>query len=293
MEKCNRQKTVQLRRPFMSLFNEKRNADGSLDFRKTLLFSVICINPFGPNFHDQGVSDLTPAEKNRFLIKKTGNLGIDSTPEEAIRFWKGHTTDNLLKMGIISPGSTASKNHGGYVGPTRDLTSKELERAQRFVRVYALAMQILTHPEFSFSRRDDAENIYNQQADYVTSRMLSDALVYSQGNAKDFLEWVDEDSNFTAEAIDMFHTILDHYVMDTTALYQRYGLIPDATGATKVATSVDNGTATAVEGDEAAKDQDQEDDELLFGTSAVSNKQPVKGAAATEKEINDILDTWF
>lgn len=293
VDELNRQKTVSLRRPFMSLFNEKRNADGSLDFRKTLLFSVICINPFGPNFHDQGVSDLTPAEKNRFLIKKTGSQGIDSTPEEAIRFWKSHTAESLLKMGIISPNSTASKNHGGYVGPTRDLTSAELERAQRFVRVYTLAMQILTHPEFSFSTREDADNIYRQQADYVTSRMLADALVYSQGNAKDFLEWVDEDSNFTAEAIDMFHTILDHYIMDTTALYQRYGLVPDATGATKAETSAGSETANAVEDDEAEKDQDQEDDELLFGTPVVSNKQSLKGTAATEKEINDILDTWF
>ena len=293
VDEFNRQKTVQLRRPFMSLFNEKRNADGSLDFRNTLLFSVICINPFGPQFHDQGVGELSPAEQNRFLIKKTGDRGIDSTSEEAIKFWKGSTTNSLLKMGIISPNSVASKNHGGYVGPTRDLTSEELERAQRLVRVYTLAMQILTHPEFSFSTRDDAENIYRQKADYVTSRMLSDALAYSQGNVKDFLEWVDEDSNFTAEAIDMFHTILDGYIMDTTTLYKYYGLVPKATGVTKVETSADSETANAAEDDGAAKDQDQEDDELLFGTSAGPNKQSVKGAAATEKEINDILDTWF
>ena len=298
VDEFNRQKTVQLRRPFMSLFNEKRNADGSLDFRKTLLFSVICINPFGPQFHDQGVGELYPAETNRFLIKKTGDKGMDSTAEEAIKFWKGSTTNTLLKMGIISPNSTASKNHGGYVGPTRDLTSEELERAQRLVRVYTLAMQILTHPEFSFSTRDDAENIYRQKADYVTSRMLSDALAYSQGNVKDFLEWVDEDSNFTTEAIEMFHTILDHYIMDTTALYKRYGLVPNANANSGANAGAGTGSGTAAaagdsEATDAADEADQEDDDLLFGTSGGSSKQAVKGAAATEKEINDILDAWF
>ena len=292
VDEFNRQKTVQLRRPFMSLFNEKRNADGSLDFRKTLLFSVICINPFGPQFHDQGVGELYPAEMNRFLTKMVGSKGMDSTPEEAAKYWKGFATNTLLNMGIISPNSTASKNHGGFVGPTRDLTSDELERAQRLVRVYTLAMQILTHPEFDFSTREDAEEIYREKADYVTSRILSDALVASQGNVKDFLEWVDEDSNFTAKAIEMFHTILDHYILDTDALYKRYGLVP-STNDGGVDADAASGIGSASTNTNASADEDEEDDELLFGPANSSAKQSVKGAAATEKEINDILDAWF
>jgi hypothetical protein len=70
----------------MSLFNEKRNASGSLDFRKNLLFSVVCINPFGPQFHDQGVSELNPAEKNRFLIKRKN---YDSNTDDAKNYWNG------------------------------------------------------------------------------------------------------------------------------------------------------------------------------------------------------------
>ena len=290
VDEFNRQKTVQLRRPFMSLFNEKRNADGSLDFRKTLLFSVICINPFGPQFHDQGVGELYPAETNRFLIKKTGDKGIDSTSEEALKYWKGSTINKLLDLGIISPGSTASKNHGGYVGPTRDLTAEELERAQRIVRVYALAERILTHYEFSFSKREDAEEIYRQKADYVTSRMLSDALAYSEGNVKDFLEWVDEDSNFTTEAIEMFHTILDQYIMDVDALYKRYNLVPNASNGGGVVAPAD---ATPVNANNDSEDEDEEDDAVLFGGAANTGKPSVKNAATTEQEINDILDKWF
>jgi hypothetical protein len=286
VDEFNRQKTVQLRRPFMSLFNEKRNADGSLDFRKTLLFSVICINPFGPQFHDQGVGEMYPAEQNRFLMKFLGANGMDSTPEEAIKYWKGFTTNTLLKMGIISPGSVASKNHGGFVGPTRDLTSDELEYAQDLVKEYELASQILTHPEFSFSKRDDAENIYSQRADYVTSRMLSDAIVHSRGDVKKFLRWVDNFSNFTTEAIEMFHTVLDSYIMDVNSLYKRYNLVPTTSNAS-ANTSGNNANTSAV----AA--EDEEDDELLFGTSKPTGGKTAKGAATTEQEINDILDKWF
>lgn len=189
VDELNRQKTVSLRRPFMSLFNEKRNADGTLDFRKTLLFSVVCINPFGPKFHDQGVGELIPAEVNRFLFKHLGSEhGIDSKPEEAVSFWEGWTALKLLDLGIIPPGSQASKNHEGYVGPTRDLTADELEFAQSLVRTLVLAKEILYHEAFSFSTRDDAEDIYNQKADYLTSRSLTDALNFSQGDPKLFLQ---------------------------------------------------------------------------------------------------------
>ena len=293
VDEFNRQKTVQLRRPFMSLFNEKRNADGSLDFRKTLLFSVICINPFGPKYHDQGVGELYPAEQNRFLMKFLGKRGMDSTAEEAVKYWTGFTINSLLKLGVISPNSTASKNHGGFVGPTRDLTTAELEFAQDLVKDYALATQILTHPEFSFSTRDDADEIYRQQADYVTSRMLSDAIVHARGDVKKFLRWVDNFSNFTEEAVEMFHTILDHYIMDTNALYQRYGLVPNANGGATASAGAGNGTGSSASSTASGADEDEEDDELLFGSSSSSGAPSVKGAAATEKELNDILDTWF
>jgi hypothetical protein len=286
VDEFNRQKTVQLRRPFMSLYNEKRNADGSLDFRKTLLFSVVCINPFGPQYHDQGVGEMYPAELDRFIYKRMGDKGFDSSTEESIKYWTGSTMNKLLKLGIISPGSQASKNHGGFIGPTRDLTTDELEFAQRTVRIYTLAMQILTHPEFSFSTRDDAENIYRQKAGYLTSRGLTDALHDSEGNVKTFLEWVDEYSNLTAETIEMFHTILDSYIMDVNALYKRYNLVANAPANSATA------PATSPAGDSVAADEDSEDDDLFVSSTPAGGKT-AKNAATTEQEINDILDKWF
>ena len=290
VDEFNRQKGNQLRRPLMSLFNEKRNAEGTLDFRKTLLFSVICINPFGPKFHDPGVSEINPAEMNRFLTKFMGEKGLDSDPAEAMKYWKGFVFKQLLDMGIIPPGSVASKNHGGHVGPTKDLTTAELETAQAYVRQLALATQLLTHPEFSFSKRDKADAIARGQYDLVTSRMLADGIVFSDGIVKDFLEWVDENSNFIPDDIEMFHTILDHYIMDTQALYQRYNLVANASNGGVVApANAANNSANDSE------DEDAEDDELLFGGNASSGSSSVKikNAAATEQEINDILDKWF
>jgi hypothetical protein len=188
--------------------------------------------------------------------------------------------NKLLKLGIISPGSQASKNHGGFVGPTRSLTADELELAQRTIRIYTLAMQILTHPEFSFSKRDDAENIYRQKAGYLTSRGLTDALHDSEGNVKVFLEWVDEYSNLTSEAREMFHTILDSYIMDVNAIYKRYNLV----------TNVSSGGAAAPATSTVADEDDEDDD--LFVSSKPTGKT-AKNAATTEQEINDILDKWF
>ena len=84
VDELNRQKTEQLRRPFMSLFNEKTNATGSLDFTKNLLFCVVAINPFGNDFHDKGVSELNAAEKDRFNSQE---YNFDSNIDDARQFW--------------------------------------------------------------------------------------------------------------------------------------------------------------------------------------------------------------
>ena len=67
VDELNRQKDDQIRRPLMSLFNEKRNADKTLDFSKTLLFTICCINPVGQLYRDEGVAELNDAEINRFF----------------------------------------------------------------------------------------------------------------------------------------------------------------------------------------------------------------------------------
>jgi hypothetical protein len=86
VDEFNRQKSDQLRRPLMSLFNEKRNSDGTVDISRNLLFSVICINPSGIKFKDKGTVDPNDAEHNRFLHTLRG---YDSNAEDALKFYKG------------------------------------------------------------------------------------------------------------------------------------------------------------------------------------------------------------
>ena len=150
-----------------------------------------------------------------------------------------------------------------------------------------LALYILNHFEFSFSTRDDAEEIYNEDADYVTSRMLTDGITHAKGDVKKFLEWVDEDSNFTQEAISMFHKILDSYVMDTKALFTRYNLVSG------LVTNNATGTGTNTETGTSSSEEDEADAELfnLGNKTASKINVKIKSPAETEQELINIVNS--
>lgn len=285
VDELNRQKSQQLRRPFMSLFNEKRNSDGSLDLRKNLLFSVVCINPAGLKFHDTGVDELNMAERNRFVT----DFNYDSNTEDAINYYNGWTAAQLLKLGIISPGSKASENHDGWVGPTKDLTADQLDYAKELVRRKALAIQILSHPDFSFDKRDDIEKVYFERAQLFTARKLTDMLGYSEGNKKDFLDEVDEDGNLSDRVKKMFHRILDSFVLDTKNLYADYNL--DKTPET-IKKELNGEIKPTTDAKEAEPEETEDDDELFNDDDLGSVSKPVSGGEVSGKEIDDIMKDW-
>ena len=273
VDEFNRQKQDQLRRPLMSLFNEKRNSDGTVDVSKNLLFSVICINPSGLKFKDKGTVDLNDAEHNRFLHTLRGH---DSNAEEALKFYRGWHIKELLDLGIISPDSVASKNHDGFVAPTRPLSEEDLEDAKEYVRIYELAKQILEHEDFKFSDRDELDELdqgLGLRKQLLTARLLTDLLNAAGGEVKEFLKLIDNSSDLIQTKIDMFHDILDYYVMDTKHLYAKYNL---------------DGKADP---EEVVVADDSEDDDELFGTTVKSGNS-FTGAAA-EQEIRDTLDKFF
>jgi len=68
------------------------------------------------------------------------------------------------------------------------LSDSELDFAKSVIRQYVLATYILTHPLFEFNGRDDADKIYKAGADYLTSRMLTDAIAGAEGYPDKFLE---------------------------------------------------------------------------------------------------------
>ena len=107
----------------------------------------------------------------------------------------------------------------------------------------------------------------------LTARFLTDLLNAAGGEVKKFLRLIDTTSDLLQTKIDMFHDILDYYVMDTKHLYAKYNLEGNAD------------TEKVVVAD------DSEDDDELFGTGAKSNNT-FTGAAA-EQEVRDILDKFF
>lgn len=284
VDELNRQKAQQLRRPFMSLFNEKTNADGTLDFSKNLLFSVICINPYGDQYHDPGVGELVPAELNRFLSKIT----FDSTKDSSVAYFNGWINNKLLDLGIIPPNSVASKNHNGFVGPTKSLSAKDLELAKTFIKRYELATTILSHPSFRFDERGDAQEIWFEKADYLTSRLFTNGIAASRGDAGKFLNWVDYRSGLSKRAKDMFHEILDTYIMDENELWQDYGLVekPKPNAVDDNAAKADTAQPSAAANIEDDND-DFEDDDI----AAAGNK--VGGStSSTAQDIKDVMAGW-
>lgn len=303
VDELNRQKTEQLRRPFMSLFNEKTNANGSLDFTKNLLFCVVAINPFGNDFHDKGVSELNAAEKDRFDNQE---YNFDSNINDALQFWTWFRSKELLDLGIISPGSAASTNHGGWVGPTKELDEDDLMHAKRVIKAAALALYILNNVQKSnesevFTTRRDTDKAYRSgDFRYTTSRGLFDGIFNStfgddKSPVKKFLNWVDRRSHYTPEKVQMFHDILDSYAMDIKGLFAAYNLDKtpkeikaelDGTGtaAPKAATA----TAAA---DNA--DDDIEDDDIMFGADDIDGVSKANADDLSIDEVDSIMSSWL
>jgi len=298
VDELNRQKTEQLRRPFMSLFNEKRNASGTLDFSKNLLFCVVAINPFGNDFHDKGVSELNAAEKDRFARQQ---YSFDSNIDDALQFWNWYRSKELLELGIISPGSAASANHGGWVGPTKELDEDDLMHAKRVLKGAALALYILNNVQKSretevFTTRRDTDKAYRSgDYRYTTSRGLFDGIFDStfgddKSPVKDFLDWVDEESHYTPEKVRMFHDILDSYVMDVKGLFAAYNLDKtpkeikaelDGTAAPKADTTVDS------------TDDEIEDDDVMFGADDISGVSKASTDDLSKDDVDSIMGSWL
>ena len=302
VDELNRQKTEQLRRPFMSLFNEKRNASGSLDFAKNLLFCVVAINPFGNDFHDKGVSELNAAEKDRFDNQE---YNFDSNISDAIQFWTWYRSRELLNLGIISPGSTASTNHGGWVGPTKKLSESDLMHAKRVLKGATLALYILNNVHKSnesevFTTRRDTDKAYRSgDFRYTTSRGLFNGIFNNtfgddKSPVKKFLNWVDRRSHYTPEKVKMFHDILDSYIMDVNGLFAAYNL--DKTPK-EIKTELDGtGTATPKAATAAATDNaddDIEDDDIMFGADDIDGVSKANADDLSVNEIDSIMSSWL
>ena len=207
-------------------------------------------------------------------------------------------------MGIISPGSAASTNHGGWVGPTKKLDEDDLMHAKRVLKGAELALYILNNVQKSnesevFTTRRDTDKAYRSgDFRYTTSRGLFDGIFDStfgdnKSPVRDFLDWVDEESHYTPEKVQMFHDILDSYIMDVKGLFAAYNLDKtpkeikaelDGTGTAtpKAATAVDNNN-----------DDDIEDDDVMFGADDISGVSKANADDLNTDDVDSIMSSWL
>ena len=207
-------------------------------------------------------------------------------------------------MGVISPGSAASTNHGGWVGPTKKLDEDDLMHAKRVLKGAELALYILNNVQKSnesgvFTTRRDTDKAYRSgDFRYTTSRGLFDGIFDNtfgddKSPVRDFLDWVDEESHYTPEKVQMFHDILDSYIMDVKGLFAAYNLDKtpkeikaelDGTGTAtpKAATAVDNNN-----------DDDIEDDDVMFGADDISGVSKANADDLNTDDVDSIMSSWL
>ena len=209
-------------------------------------------------------------------------------------------------MGIISPGSAASTNHGGWVGPTKELDEDDLMHAKRVLKGTTLALYILNNVQKSnesevFTTRRDTDKAYRSgDFRYTTSRGLFDGIFNNtfgddKSPVKKFLNWVDQRSHYTPEKVQMFHDILDSYIMDVKGLFAAYNL--DKTPKEIKAELDGTGTATpkAATATAAADnaDDDIEDDDIMFGADDIGGVSKANADDLNKDEVDSIMSSWL
>ena len=281
VDEFNRQQRADLRRTFMSFFNEKRNADGSLNVADNLLFSIVCINPAGAQYKDKGVIELNDAEKTRF----GWYVNLNSNPQDFYQYYKDYTVKKLAQnYGIIMPGTELATKYG-KTGLTRPITAEEGKKVDRFISEFELAKAIAQNSEFSFTEDDPDElnDIHNQHGKKIlVARELSTYIRASEGNVREFLNIVDSArAGMTDSQKQMFHDILDGYVIDIRDGRKEFGLNPDDP-------TVDAGVAVTKPAAAAKKEDDEDTDNLFVSANGEEAKE-----APSPTDAQDIIKNIY
>lgn len=225
---------------------------------KNLLFTIACINPILPGNKD--TKPLDPAEIGRFAHKLT----FDSDT--------GTTANYLTKL---------IDKKIRELNPDDEYYQSDLED---YLRIEHLGNFILSHPKFLFDTREVAGDFYRNQDKGNSQRTFTDGLILSDGNPKEFLDWVEETSGYAEVYKEMFTEILADYVKPTfedLLAKKKMTLAKPTTKAKPVTTHVD----------------DVEDDEFFasFSGSGSTGKGAahIKNGAETKNAIMSTLDSFL
>ena len=69
-----------------------------------------------------------------------------------------------------------------------------------------------TDPRFEFDTRNDLLDLFNEDKTMLNQRAITDGLLLAGSDKDEFLDWVDNNSDFLQKNIDMIHEILDPWV---------------------------------------------------------------------------------
>lgn len=302
VDEFNRQGDPVLRRPLMSLFNEKRNATGTLSFKDTLLFTVAAINP--PMESDPGAGELIPAEYDRFLFRE---FNVNSNAEDTKEYLYSVYTNSLLRCGVMPPKFITKKlivkNPNGLVAANDGKLIPEFQKTvDRDLIQLDLAHKILNDSKFKqdpktgieqgFDDDFEANEIYRRKldargkrgkdatedanAEIMTSRSFC-ATIQSADSVSDFLRLVDV-GHWTRRVKNLLHTILDTHQYDKAYWYAECGI-----GSNPVEHTRDNG------------DDGEEDDfdDKMFVRDKTNDQQAVSASSDVEVILSQMGGSLF
>ena len=271
LDEFNRAPT-KLRAVLLSLINE-HVIDGPGEDGYThldnLLFTIACINPAVPT--DPGAMPLNDAETSRFL----NVVKWDSYPDAALKYI------NYYIPKVISD---------------LDKDDKE-DYAESYVfykKALNLANALLGDPNFEFDTRDDLVDLADEQAKMLNQRAITDGILAWGNNKEDFLDWVDNMSEFLDKDKKMIHDILDSWVEPDVE-------VPGAdegSSSAEVGQEVSEPGTKSKNSDEETDDFDsifgsdgeETDDDLFGSTISASGKAAVTSAADALNRIKNYSD---
>lgn len=288
VDEFNRQTDQSLRRPLMTLFNEKMNADGHSDFRRNLLFTIICNNPSGKKYKDPGTKEMNDAEKDRFF---TQLLGYNSEIDEAKSFWDGWIQESLLHYGVIPPNSWASDQRNGYFGPVNKLSKEDRKDVEEIIKTYELANYILMEAtkrgDEIFTSDADLDDLHLKENRLLSARSFQDLILWSEGDIKVLFKQL-ERMNVMEKVKTVLHKILDHKVFDWKQIWKDYGLDDNQ--------FFNKGAKGAEEAPKAAEpeDNDEVEDDDLFDDDDVAASGNKTGGSTTssDADVINVIQGW-
>ena len=241
-----------LRATLLTLINEHEiegpGKKGTYRF-DNMLFTIACINPSVPT--DPGAMNLNDAEKSRFAMK----MKWDSKVDDALRYLNFYINKKI-----------------------NELDKSDEDYAFLYVehkKIYNLAMALLNDPRFEFDSRDDLLDLFNEDKTMLNQRAITDGLLLAGSDKTEFLDWVDNYSDFLQKNIDMIHEILDSWAEPE---------VEAPTDGTAQSTTNDSSFDSTAQNDDSldqAAATDESDFNSVFGDEGEESDSDLFGATAS------------